>query len=182
MGPDLVKFSRFLSLVLRHQPETIGIKLDEQGWIDLELLIRQMCYHGHDCDRELIEQIIANNTKQRFAISADGQSIRARQGHSVAVDLGLVSQSPPATLYHGTAQRYIPAILRSGLKKMTRQHVHLSVNLEVAKQVGGRHGKPVILIIHALKMFQSGFHFYLSENGVWLTEHVPIHFFNEIAE
>jgi putative RNA 2'-phosphotransferase len=172
---DLVSASKFLSLVLRHQPEVIGLSLDSEGWADIDEIIRLA--HGHKpLTRALIEAVVANNNKQRFAISADGQRIRARQGHSVEVDLGFVPVAPPTLLYHGTATRFVDAIRRDGLVKRSRQHVHLSADAETATNVGSRHGKPVVLIIAAAEMTAAGHAFFLSENGVWLTDAVPAAF------
>lgn len=169
---DLVSASKFLSLVLRHQPEVIGLSLDAEGWADIDELIHLA--HGHKpLTRALIEAVVANNNKQRFAISADGQRIRARQGHSIEVDLGFVPVAPPAQLYHGTATRFVASIQRDGLVKRNRQHVHLSADADTATTVGSRHGTPVVLIVHAAAMAAAGHAFFRSENGVWLTDAVP---------
>ena len=168
--------SKFLSLVLRHAPEKIGLTLDEAGWADIETLVRLANQHGRPLSRVQIVEIVESNDKKRFAISADGRSIRASQGHSVSVDLGLPSQTPPETLYHGTATRFLESIRAQGLVPGARQHVHLSADIETATKVGQRHGKPTILIVSATKMHEAGHRFYLSENGVWLTDTVPTEF------
>ncbi|TAE18246.1 MAG: RNA 2'-phosphotransferase [Bacteroidetes bacterium] len=165
--------SRFLSLVLRHKPEEIGITLDAQGWVAVDTLLQALNDRKHPIDRAKLEQIVAENNKKRFAFDETGTLIRANQGHSIEVDLALPASEPPATLYHGTATQNIEAIRKEGLQKQSRQHVHLSTNKDTATQVGGRHGKPVILVVRAGEMHQAGFAFYISENGVWLTDHVP---------
>lgn len=166
--------SKFLSLVLRHQPEVIGVTLDDEGWLSVELLISQANQSGKRLTRKLIEEVVANCEKQRFTLSEDGQRIRANQGHSIrSVDLALEPMTPPEVLYHGTVAKFLDSIQQEGLQKRARNHVHLSPDLPTATQVGQRRGKPVILKIRALEMHQSGFQFYLSKNGVWLTEEVP---------
>lgn len=168
--------SKFLSLVLRHQPETIGITLDAQGWVAVDSLLAQLNAHGHRVDRALLDHVVATNDKQRFAFSADGSQIRANQGHSIDVDLALQPLAPPDRLYHGTVDEFLPLIRTGGLLKMSRQHVHLSADLETAMKVGGRRGKPVILQVRAGDLHAAGHAFFRSENGVWLTEHVPVAF------
>ncbi len=176
MSPDLVKLSKFLSLVLRHQPEAIGLTLDENGWADVDALIELANKAGRRLTRPLLEQVVAENDKQRFALSADGRRIRANQGHSVAIDLALPPSVPPALLYHGTASRLVDSIRAEGLHAGTRQHVHLSLDTQTATKVGQRHGRPVVLIIRAGEMAAAGHEFFLSANGVWLTERVPVEF------
>jgi putative RNA 2'-phosphotransferase len=168
-----VHISKFLSLVLRHKPDEIGITLDEAGWVDVDTLLEAMGRHGTKVSREELEHVVATNSKKRFALSDDGRRIRASQGHSVAVDLGLEPQVPPETLFHGTADRFLEGIRRTGLEKRERQHVHLSATAETATSVGQRHGRPVVLRIRAGEMHRAGMKFYLSANGVWLTEAVP---------
>ena len=169
---DLVSISKFLSLVLRHQPELIGLPLDEAGWAEIDALIRLAQPHQR-LTRDLIDRAVAQNNKQRFAISEDGTRIRARQGHSIDVDLQLQPKPPPERLYHGTATRFVDAIRSAGLHKRSRRHVHLSANADTATHVGSRHGKPVVLIVRAGEMAAAGHAFFLSENGVWLTDAVP---------
>jgi len=170
---ETVRVSKFLSLVLRHQPETIGITLDKNGWTDVATLLQQMNKKGFNISFGNLQYIVAANNKQRFAFNEDKTKIRASQGHSVAVDLGLKPTPPPVILHHGTSEKYIASILQDGIEKRNRQQVHLSAELETALQVGKRHGKPVILIVDAAAMQNDGFKFYLSENKVWLTDHVP---------
>ncbi len=174
MSEDLNTISKILSFVLRHQPENIGLILDAQGWASVEDLIAKANQHGQHLTRELVVQVVAQNDKQRFSLSADGLKIRANQGHSLKVDLALTEKCPPEILYHGTASRFLDSILVEGLKPQARQHVHLSQDEETAIKVGQRHGKPVVLKIAALQMMRSGHCFYLSENQVWLTERVPV--------
>jgi putative RNA 2'-phosphotransferase len=168
--------SKFLSLILRHEPSKIGLTLDAQGWANIDELILLSQRNGKRIDRALIEEIVATNNKQRFTISDDGTKIRANQGHSVDIDLGLQPSEPPTMLYHGTATRFLQSIRTQGLLHGSRQHVHLTAEKATAINVGQRHGVPVILSVAARKMHEQGHHFYLSENGVWLTEHVPVSF------
>lgn len=172
---DIVSASKFLSLVLRHQPDVIGLSLDAEGWADIDDLIR-LARGRKPLTRALIEAAVENNNKQRFATSADGRRIRARQGHSIDVDLGFVPVTPPARLYHGTATRFVESIRREGLDKRSRRHVHLSADADTARNVGARHGTPAILVVHAAEMAAAGHAFYRSENGVWLTDAVPAAF------
>ena len=174
MNKALTKQSKFLSLVLRHKPETIGIELDDNGWASVEELLQASAKAGQHISKERLDEIVETNNKKRFAFNADKSSIRANQGHSVqSVDLGLQPSKPPEMLYHGTVERFLSSIQESGLQKMQRHHVHLSSTLETATTVGSRRGKPVILKIHAGAMYTEGHEFYISDNGVWLTESVP---------
>ena len=171
MNTNLKSLSKFMSLVLRHKPEEIGIKLDANGWVSIEDLVLKS--NGKLTD-ETIRSIVEQNDKKRFAISDDGKSVRANQGHSVNIDLDLRPTEPPEILYHGTASRFLDSIKSEGLKSQSRQHVHLSLEIETAKSVGQRYGKPVILEIDAHQMHQDGILFYVSKNGVWLTQSVPV--------
>ena len=164
--------SKLLSLVLRHQPGALGIELDPEGWTDVTTLLGRMRARGMAVDLALLKHVVATNDKQRFAFNADYSRIRANQGHSVAVDLGLVAVEPPEYLYHGTAEASLEAILREGLRKQSRQHVHLSTDVATATRVGGRHGKPVVLRVKSGEMHRRGDAFYRSENNVWLTDFV----------
>jgi putative RNA 2'-phosphotransferase len=165
--------SKFLSLVLRHKPDEAGITLDASGWCDIDALIAGSAAHGRAFTREELLAVVASNDKQRFAISDDGLRIRANQGHSVEVDLGLQPQAPPDTLFHGTVARFLDAIRREGLRKMSRSHVHLSRDQATAAIVGERRGDAIILRIDARAMHAKGHQFFLSANGVWLVEAVP---------
>lgn len=173
MDPKLVRLSKFLSLVLRHEPEKIGIVLDANGWVAVDDLLAAAARAGTSISREQLDQVVVTNDKKRFAFSSDGSRIRASQGHSVEVDLGLAPVVPPERLYHGTATRFVESIRAEGLRAQSRQHVHLSPDEETAIKVGQRHGKPVVLVVRAGAMHQAGHVFYRSENGVWLTEAVP---------
>lgn len=166
------KLSKFLSLVLRHKPETINIALDEHGWADTAQLLEGFRKTGRKINMTILEEIVAADEKQRYSFSADKSRIRANQGHSLAVDVELKEQEPPEFLYHGTADRFLDSIMAQGLKPMSRLYVHLSKDIETAEKVGTRHGSPVILKIHSREMYQDGISFYLSANGVWLTKHV----------
>jgi putative RNA 2'-phosphotransferase len=168
-----VRESKFLSLVLRHQPERIGLRLDESGWAEVDELIERSGQAGVPLTRELLLQIVELNDKKRFALSPDGRRIRASQGHSIAVDLGLPPIEPPELLYHGTADRYLDSIRREGLTARSRNHVHLSGDVQTALKVGARHGRAVVLTVLAGGMSREGLLFYRSANGVWLTERVP---------
>ncbi|MEN9936127.1 MAG: hypothetical protein RLZZ387_2706 [Chloroflexota bacterium] len=173
MDQRLVRVSKFLSQVLRHNPGKIGLTLDPQGWADVDALLEGARRGGVDLDRETMLRVVAENDKQRFALSEDGRRIRASQGHSVTVDLALEPQTPPEALYHGTATRFLGSIVREGLRRGSRQHVHLSADHATAVRVGRRHGEPVVLLVRAGAMAADGHRFYRSANGVWLADHVP---------
>ena len=173
MDQHLKPLSRFLSLVLRHEPEKIGLKLDAEGWVDVAELLEKLQAAGKRVDRALLGRVVAENDKQRFALSADAQRIRANQGHSIEIDLALLPQTPPGALFHGTAQRNIQSIRATGLNAGERQHVHLSLDAVTAAKVGARHGTPMVLIVRTGEMAAAGHIFYVSANGVWLTERVP---------
>jgi putative RNA 2'-phosphotransferase len=168
--------SKFLSLILRHEPERIGLQLDPNGWVDVEVLLAACRQHGKPIELAELEEVVATNEKKRFAFSDDARRIRASQGHSVEVSLGYDPQTPPPQLFHGTATRFLPAIRIEGLRKGGRHHVHLSADLETARKVGQRHGRPAILLVKAGLMDSRGYPFFLSTNGVWLTDHVPVEF------
>ena len=176
------KKSKFLSLILRHQPEKIGLVLDDAGWTSVTELLAKLAEHNHGMNREELEHVVTTNDKQRFSFNADKTRIRANQGHSLqTLDLGLAPTEPPDILYHGTAAHFLDAILRTGLEKRSRQHVHLSADEATAYKVGTRHGKPVILSVAAGQMQQDGFSFYCSDNGVWLTDQVPTAYLQQRA-
>ncbi|MGW2251219.1 RNA 2'-phosphotransferase [Kitasatospora sp. NPDC001660] len=170
---QLVKTSKLLSRILRHEPELVGITLDGSGWVRVDALLAALGATGRRLTRADLDHVVATNNKRRFAYSADGLSIRANQGHTVAVDLGLAATVPPPVLYHGTADRHLAAIFREGLRPMARQDVHLSADTETATRVGARHGRPVVLTVNAAAMVAAGREFRISENGVWLTDAVP---------
>ena len=172
---NIKKVSKFLSLLLRHKPEIIGLKLDENGWANIDELIEKS--KDIELTRALIDEVVADNDKQRFIL--EGNRIRANQGHSIRVDMEFKAVTPPNTLFHGTATRFLESIMETGLSKQKRQYVHLSKDIETATAVGKRHGKVVILEVDAKKMFEEGYEFYLSENGVWLTDNVPVNYLKE---
>jgi putative RNA 2'-phosphotransferase len=171
MKSELVSRSKFLSLVLRHKPEEIGLVLDEHGWANVQELLSKTKMTFVE-----LQEIVDTNDKKRFAFNEDKTKIRASQGHSIDIELDLNPVTPPDVLYHGTATRFWDSISQTGLEKRSRQHVHLSSTEETAYKVGIRHGKPLILVIDSKSMHQKGYVFYLSANGVWLTDHVPREF------
>jgi putative RNA 2'-phosphotransferase len=173
MSPHHVRISKRLSLVLRHRPESVGIVLDAGGWAHIDALLAGLARRGTAVDRATLDAVVAGNDKQRFAISADGRRIRAVQGHSRPVDLGLAAVAPPPTLYHGTVARFLDAIRREGLKPRGRQYVHLSRDTTTATVVGARRGSAVVLTIRAGTMVGDGHAFFRAENGVWLCRAVP---------
>ena len=168
-----IKVSKFLSLVLRHQPETIGITIGAEGWVRVSDLLTAMEAHEFSVSLEELQVVVENNDKQRFAFSDDGSFIRANQGHSIQVDLGYEPGVPPEILYHGTAERFLPSIRQQGLVKGKRHHVHLSEQRETATAVGSRYGRPIVLKIATERMNKDGHLFFRSAYGVWLTDHVP---------
>ena len=170
------KLSKFLSLILRHRPHIIGISLTEKGWTDTQTLIERMNANGRTIDMETLCTIVETNDKKRYAFNEDKSLIRANQGHSVKVNLGYQEKTPPTTLYHGTAKKNLDSIFKTGIVKRNRHQVHLSSTKETAIKVGQRHGKPVVLIVLSEEMHKEGFTFYESDNGVWLTDHVPVKF------
>ena len=174
MNNHLKTISKFLSLILRHRPEEIGLTLDAQGWANVDELLRLSNQRGTALTRKLLIEVVETNDKQRFAFNGDRSYIRANQGHSISVDLALAPQTPPNILFHGTATRFLASIRTKGLVPGNRQHVHLSVDQQTATKVGQRHGHSIVLTIKAAALAQQGQQFYRSENGVWLTDHIPI--------
>lgn len=171
--------SKFLSYILRHAPESIGLALDQEGWADIDQLIAAAARHGRRLDRDLIADVVRDNDKKRFSISPDGARIRAVQGHtSDSVDIQHIEKEPPPFLYHGTATRFLESIQQQGLIPGRRHHVHLSQDITTAVSVGQRYGKPVVLKVAADRMRQAGHVFFQADNGVWLTAHVPVGFFD----
>lgn len=168
-----VQISKFLSLVLRHEPGKVGITLDEAGWIGVENLLAACGAHGFPISREELDAVVASSDKQRFAFSEDRSRIRANQGHSVPVELGYAPAEPPEVLYHGTAEKYVESIRREGLSKRGRHDVHLSPTPKIAAAVGTRHGKLVMLEVRARQMHRDGHQFVRTPNNVWLTDRVP---------
>jgi len=168
-----VRMSKFLCLVLRHKPETIGLTLDDEGWANVEELIRKALDAGVVIDRPTLRQLVEHGEKRRFSFNADGNSIKADYGHSIPVSLGGEPSEPPESLYHGTAQRFLASIMEDGLGPGTRQYVHLVEDEKTAFDVGGRHGEPVVLTVKAHAMHEDGFRFFKTESGIWLTKEVP---------
>ncbi|MEU9520223.1 RNA 2'-phosphotransferase [Streptomyces sp. NPDC048224] len=166
-----VKVSKYLSKHLRHQPERIGLTLDAGGWVEIDTLISAAAAHGFRFTRAELDHVVATNDKRRFAV--EGTRVRASQGHSVSVDLGLPPATPPPYLYHGTVSRHLEAIRAEGLRPMNRHDVHLSPDRDTATRVGARRGRPVVLSVDAAAMHRNGHIFHVSANGVWLTKHVP---------
>ncbi|GAA2478493.1 RNA 2'-phosphotransferase [Streptomyces thermolineatus] len=177
-----VRISKFLALVLRHDPAAAGVVLDREGWVEVDVLIRACSAAGRPFTRAELEHVVATSDKKRFALSADGRRIRASQGHSVDIDLGLPAVEPPAVLYHGTASRTLPQVLREGLRPMSRQDVHLSADAATARRVGARHGRPVVLAVDAAAAARAGHAFRVSANGVWLTDRVPPEFLRVLPD
>jgi len=176
----LVKISKYLSKHLRHQPERIGIQLAPGGWVAVDELLAACKKHQFPINPAELEEVVANNDKKRFSFDSTGTLIRANQGHSIAIDLQLEPTEPPEVLYHGTGHGAVEAILREGLRKMSRHHVHLSKDIVTAKKVGARHGRPVVFEVDSLAMHEAGYTFYCSENGVWLVDGVPPEYLHPI--
>ena len=170
------ELSKFLSLILRHKPEIVGLVLDKNGYVFVSDLVSAVCKVGKPLNREMLEHIVETNDKKRFAFNEDGTKIRASQGHSIGIDLGLNPMEPPCKLYHGTTKRFVSKIMEEGIVSKSRDFVHLSDNVETATSVGRRHGEPVVLEIDSESMFCEGYDFYISENKVWLVKFVPTQF------
>ncbi len=179
MKQQFYKESKYLSLILRHKPEKIGLELDKNGWVSTELLLKNLNKSGFKIDLSKLKQIVFDNDKQRFAFNDDYSKIRANQGHSLKVELNYEPVKPPKNLYHGTATRFLDSIYENGIQKQKRHHVHLSLNIETAKNVGSRYGKTVVLIIDTEQMYKDGFEFFESENGIWLVDNVPNKYIQE---
>lgn len=177
MREKFSQISKFLSYVLRHQPDAIGLTLDHEGWADISALIAAAVNVGKQLDYYLIQAVVTTSNKKRFAISEDGLRIRAVQGHSAdSVDINYAEKVPPKFLYHGTATRFLESIRKKGLLPGSRQYVHLSEDVDIATTVGQRYGKPLVLTVAATAMYREGFKFFQAENGVWLTNAVPAEF------
>lgn len=179
---QITSISKFLSLLLRHQPETIGIELDQNGWTDVDTLLKKSNDYGIKLDNETLKYIVESNSKKRFAFNETFDRIRASQGHSVEIELGYTSQKPPEILFHGTGEKSVQSILDKGLQKQNRQQVHLSANIETAIKVGQRHGKPFVFKVLAEQMFKDKIEFFISDNGVWLTDNVPTKYLKQNDE
>ena len=171
MTDDVTRASKFLAYVLRHDPAAIGLTLGEGGWVRIDALLAGAARHGRDLEAATIDRVLSAPGKQRFE-TRDGL-VRAAQGHSVRVDLGLDPRQPPPVLYHGTVARFLDSIFADGLRPRARTHVHLSAGPETAATVGARRGRPVVLLIDSAAMDADGREFFQASNGVWLTGHVP---------
>lgn len=173
MSDPLVRTSKFLSYVLRHNPKALDLELDPGGWADIDVLLRRVQREGRTLTRDGLRRVIEHGHKNRFTVSADGTKIRANYGHSIEVDLDLEPRPPPSDLYHGTSTSALSSIREEGLRPQSRQYVHLSSTREEARQVGQRHGSPVVLSVAARELHEAGYTLYQSTNAVWLTTHVP---------
>lgn len=176
------RLSKFLSRILRHKPEAAGIQLDRHGWASVKELLAGMNAAGRPMNLETLERIVRTDEKGRYSFDETHKLIRANQGHSIPIDLELQPKTPPDTLYHGTAARFLNAIRGKGICRMRRQYVHLSKDVETAAKVGKRHGTPVILVLDTARMSRDGIAFYRSENGIWLTEHVDWKYVKDVIE
>lgn len=172
LSKEEVKISKFVSLVLRHKPENIGLTLLKDGWANVHELIEKIKATGRNMDKDILERVVLYNDKKRFSFNENHTLIRANQGHSINVDLGFEEKEPPEILFHGTSIDNIDSIKQEGINKMNRLHVHLSLTEDIAKKVGERHGKPAIIKINSKQMYEDGIKFYLSENKVWLCDYV----------
>ena len=169
----LIKISKYLSKYLRHRPDSIGIQLAPGGWVPVSELLDACQKHNFPIQLNELKEVVAQNDKQRFSFDSIGTQIRANQGHSIEIDLQLEAVIPPDILYHGTSIGAVDSILKEGISKMSRNHVHLSIDIQTAKKVGSRHGIPAILTVDATAMYSDSYTFYCSENGVWLVDSVP---------
>lgn len=176
---NLTSTSKFISLILRHKPETIGICLDEHGWANVDDLIKGIG-KTREFNMEMLEEIVLTDSKQRYSFNEDKTLIRANQGHSVPVDVELQEMEPPEVLWHGTGEKYVESIDKQGLLPMSRLYVHLLEESDTARKVGQRHGRPILYIVKARDMYRAGYKFYRSKNGVWLTEMVPVEYLERI--
>lgn len=180
MDRRLVTISKFLAKHLRHDPDALGLMLQPGGWVSVDELLTASERIGFSISYDELIECVETNDKKRFSFDDSGDLIRANQGHSVEVDLRLEEQQPPGVLYHGTVERFLASIMSEGLKKGKRHHVHLSKDIETARKVGSRRGKPIVLQVDAGKMHDAGFKFFLSVNGVWLTDAVPAAFLTRL--
>lgn len=180
MALDKTKLGKFISLILRHKPEVIGISIDSHGWADVSELIDGVAKTNEGFNMDILEDVVATDSKQRYSFNEDKTKIRANQGHSIPVDVELEEAQPPEILFHGTADKYIQSIDKTGINARSRLYVHLSVDMDTAIEVGKRHGNPVIYEVKTGDMFRGGYKFYLSKNGVWLTKEVPASYINKL--
>ncbi len=176
---DLNNISKYMSLILRHKPQTIDITLDEHGWANVDELIAGIA-RTHDLNMDMLEEIVRTDNKQRYSFNEDKTLIRANQGHSISVDVELEEKEPPEILYHGTGEKFVASIDEIGLIPKSRLYVHLSMDIDTATKVGSRHGKPIIYEVLSGDMYRDGCKFYLSVNKVWLTKEVPVKYLRKI--
>lgn len=181
-GSKDVELGKFISLILRHKPQVIGITLDQNGWADTQELLAGINASNRYIDMEILERIVRENNKKRYSFNEDKSRIRANQGHSISVNVEMKEMTAPDELYHGTADRFLDSIKEKGILKMNRQYVHLSADVETAKAVGKRHGKPVVLVIDTKKMAEDGYTFWLSDNGVWQSEDIKWEYVKKIIQ
>lgn len=172
------KASKFISLILRHKPQEIGLQLDEYGYVNTNDLINGMIRKGYNVTITDVERIVSEDDKQRYSFNSDKSKIKANQGHSIEVNLELQPVKPPMVLYHGTSKKVLNSILSQGITKKSRQYVHLSADIETASKVGTRHGELVLFKVDSKRMYEDGHEFYLSDNGVWLVDFVPSKYFD----
>ena len=177
---SIANLSKFIAYILRHNPSGVGIQLDKNGWANVAELIDGINKSGRKIDKTTLIQVVTEDEKMRFSFNADASKIRANQGHSIDVDIELDESSPPDTLYHGTATKYLNSIKQFGIQKRTRNYVHLSIDEYKAIKVGLRHGDPIVLTINSAAMYKDGYKFYLSANGVWLTDYVPVKYITNL--
>jgi putative RNA 2'-phosphotransferase len=171
------KLSKYLSLILRHRPEKIKLQLDKNGWASVESLLEKVNASHVQFNKAELDFVVENNNKKRFSYNYNQTKIRANQGHSIDIELGYAPVEPPETLFHGTAKQFLTNIKAQGLQKMNRHHVHLSADKDTAINVGQRHGVVTVLTVQSKAMYDAGYEFFLSTNGVWLTDHVPVEYF-----
>lgn len=170
----IIKISKYLSAHLRHKPERIGLEIAVGGWVSVEELLKACGRDGFLITPQELEEVVENNDKKRFSFDSAGTMIRANQGHSISIDLQLKAVQPPEVLYHGTTASTVNAIVQTGVQKMSRHHVHLSQDIATAMIVGKRRGNPVVFEVNAAAMYQDGFEFFCSDNGVWLVDNIPV--------
>ncbi len=175
---QIKRISKYLSLILRHRPEKINLKLDKNGWASVDSLLEKSSNFGIDFNKGALDFIIENNNKKRFSYNYNQTKIRANQGHSIDIELGYAPVEPPETLFHGTAKHFLTDIKAKGLQKMNRHHVHLSAGRDTATNVGSRHGSVTVLTVRSKEMYDAGYEFFISPNGVWLTDNVPVEYFD----
>ncbi len=176
---NLIKYSKYLSYLLRHRPEVANLNMDKQGWVSVAEIMHAMQKKASHFTFQTLEEVVRTNNKKRFAFNADKTKIRAHQGHSINIDLALPECCPPDILFHGTAVHSLPSIKKQGLKPQKRDHVHLSPDKETAYNVGIRHGQAVILLVDSQALYAAGHKFYHTENNVWLTAHIPPEYIQE---